>query len=162
MAEELIEPHDTPKRSSAALDLPRAGARCLGRAARAISHPSGRSARAQHVSVPLGGGERARQTLHEASSSRFGHLSASLEEGHAKFAAGQALQSEGALEQAAAEYAAARRAVPSSPAIALAIEACAKAMDEQLERAAHLAARLTVADEAAARSDWTALLAIVQ
>jgi tetratricopeptide (TPR) repeat protein len=88
-------------------------------------------------------------------------LVSTLEEGHAKLVAGQALQSGGALEQAAAEYAAAHRAVPSSPAITKAVESCAKAIDEQLERAAHLAARLTIADEAVARSDWAALLTIV-
>ncbi len=84
-----------------------------------------------------------------------------LEEGHAKYQAGRTLQSSGVLDQAAAEFAAAGRAVPLSPAIARASEACAKAIDEQLRRAAHLAARLTIANEAAARSDWTALLAIV-
>jgi serine/threonine protein kinase len=83
------------------------------------------------------------------------------EQGFTKFVAAQTLESVGSIEQATAEYAAARRDAPSSPVIAQAIDRCSKALDERRERDARLAARLTVANEAAARSDWTALLAIV-
>lgn len=85
-----------------------------------------------------------------------------LEEGHAKLAAGRALQQTGALDQAAEQYAAARRAVPASPTIERAIEACYRAIEDRREQEARLQARITLANDAVQRADWPGVLAVVK
>jgi eukaryotic-like serine/threonine-protein kinase len=85
-----------------------------------------------------------------------------LGEASAAWRCGEKFMAEGAFDQASAQYLAARRAVPSSPKIGRAIEACTKAIDDQRAREALLQGRLTVATEAATRADWHALLAIVK
>jgi tetratricopeptide (TPR) repeat protein len=85
-----------------------------------------------------------------------------LEEAHAKFNSGTALQQNGAFEHALKEFDIARRLAPASGVIASAIEECADALQKIRERDAQLQARLTLATEASERGDWDAVLAIAK
>lgn len=85
-----------------------------------------------------------------------------LEEAHAKYTAGTGHQQNGAYEHALKEFEAARRLAPESPLIAAAVDECAEALQKIRERDAQLQARLTMAQQAAERADWDAVLAIVK
>jgi hypothetical protein len=105
------------------------------------------------------------QELQEVIDAQVESLSAQiaqLEEGHAKFSAGKALQDRGIPELALKELDLARRAVPSSPLIARTIEACADAVQKTREQQAQQQARLALATQAADRSDWETVLAITK
>ncbi len=87
------------------------------------------------------------------------HL-ASLELGHAQWREGVAKLNAQDLEGAATLLASARRKVPGSGAITRAAAGCAAAIEQRREQSALLQSRLKMAEEAAIRHDWAALVAI--
>jgi serine/threonine-protein kinase len=83
-----------------------------------------------------------------------------LETAREAWAEGRDQAQRGDLDVAAARFAAARRAVPSSPAIAREIEVCARGMEQRHEHDVLLQGRLRSAAEALSRQDWQAVIAI--
>jgi serine/threonine-protein kinase len=83
-----------------------------------------------------------------------------LEVAHQALIDGRDLLQTGNVDGAVARFAAARRAIPASPAITRELDACARVLAQRREQEALIEQRLKSATEAAARQDWQTVLAI--